>query len=90
MIDSEEFELLYRFSLDLSFDEKDIHNRLLADLITGYFGKGGRSKENFVRWKIIVFWKTLTIWNGMDYLLLGNTIFSKTFFVLSMKGLYTT
>lgn len=44
--------ILYRFSLDLSFDEKDIHNRLLADLITGYFCKGGRSKENFVRWKM--------------------------------------
>lgn len=50
MIVSKEFK--NRFSSGLQFDEKDIHNRLLADLITGYFGKDGRSKGNFVRWKM--------------------------------------
>lgn len=40
--------------------------------------------------KDVVSWKTSTIWNELDYLLLENTTFSKTFFVLLMKGLYAT
>lgn len=40
------------FSLDLHYDEKDIHNELLADLITGYFGKYGKTKGNIVRWRM--------------------------------------
>lgn len=39
-------------SLDLHYDENDIHNELLADLITGYFGKYGKTKGNVVRWKM--------------------------------------
>lgn len=40
------------FSLDLHYDENDIHNGLLADLITGYIGKYGKTKGNVVRWKM--------------------------------------
>lgn len=43
---------LFFFSLNVHYDEDDIHNDLLADLITGYFDKYGKAKGNIVRWKM--------------------------------------
>lgn len=40
------------FSLDIYYDEKDIYNELLVDLIIGFFGKNGKMKGNIVRWKM--------------------------------------
>lgn len=45
-------QLFTSFSLDFHIDEEDIHNKLLADLITGYFGKNDKEKGNYVRWKM--------------------------------------
>lgn len=40
--------------------------------------------------KMRIFWKTSTFWNKPDYLLLANTIFSRTFFIMWIKELYLT
>lgn len=40
------------YSLDTEIGVEDIHYRLLSDLITGYFGNGGKTVGNNIRWKM--------------------------------------
>lgn len=40
------------YSLDTEIGVEDIRYRLLSDLITGYFGNGGKTVGNNIRWKM--------------------------------------
>lgn len=39
-------------SVETKIHVEDIHYRLLSDLITGYFGNGGKTVDNNIRWKM--------------------------------------
>lgn len=38
--------------MDTEIGVEDIHYRLLSDLITGFFGNGGKTVDNNIRWKM--------------------------------------